>query len=339
MTRPRHSKINEKTVLLQQLSFEVSMSYLEQLKDEAQARQKQEQAQELLRKQQQAQREKLFRTQVKPALEQLRRYLREMIEQLNILKLDTRASYKIKGYDDSIDDFQQQDYRVLLIDELEAIKSTTLYPHLKKRADSIDTSDNIILRCKCKAPYKLRIKKHKKREVALQKEYFVKHHIRFTCDEETDANFHFIAALFIVELVIFVEFEFVSHFETSTIDLTVTNFTELGQKFYTLQPKEINNQWLDELAKYILREPNNLLVLREKNRVSHQWKNISQLGSREASKTPSKKLATDKKPTSAVADYEEFDEWVRTQEQKLAAAEQKVVKKKGFFGLFNKEIF
>ncbi len=314
------------------------MSYLEQLKKEAQARQKQEHAEALENKQQQAQREQRFRRQVKPALERLRSYLCEMIEQLNYLKPNTKASYQLTGYDKWIEDFKQQKYRVILLDELEAIKNTfNIYPHMTAKRNDIDTRSNFVLRCQCQAPYKLRLKMYKKREAALQQAYFLKHNIRFTYEEEMDANIHFAAALFIVELVIFVEFEFVGCFETSTIDLTVTNFNELGKRFYTLQPKEINHQWLDELAKYILREPNHL-QLREKTSGMTPTKHRPKSSAQEASKAPrQKRVVAAQQSSSITADVDEFDEWIRSQEQQLAATTEKATeKKKGFLGIFKK---
>jgi hypothetical protein len=327
------------------------MSYLEQLKNEAQVRQAQERATALERQQQQAQREELFRTQVKPTLERLRHYLGELAEQLNYLKPDTRVCYEIKGYG-NIDDFQPQNYRVILLDELNAIKEGKLIRHLAQENRLADTRSNFVLRFRYQTPYKIRFQKHKKREMALQKDYLLKHNIRFSCEEETDANFQFTRAIFVIEPIIYVDFEFVGHFEASAIDLTVTNFAKFGKKIYTLAPDEINDPFLDELAKYITRQPNNF-VLREKNPlVQRQRKSLqSGLQTQTLANKPlaseqqtlqsgsqtqlSKPVASEKKPTSTVADYDEFDEWLRTQEQQFAT-KQPTTKKKGLFRLFGK---
>ena len=71
-------------------------------------------------------------------------------------------------------------------------------------------------------------------------------------------------AIFLLEPIIHIEFEFVGNFETGVIDLTVTNFTELGKKFYTLQPEEIDEVFFEEFMRYLTRQPNHL-VLREIN--------------------------------------------------------------------------
>lgn len=308
------------------------MSYLDQLKTEAQARQ----AQELEIQQQHAQQEEIFQTQVKPALEQLYHYLRELAQQLNYLKPETRVSYEIKGYGE-LDDFQQQNYRVMSYHELEALGYQS-FDHLRNRNDRlVDLSSNFVLRCTCKVPYKIRIKKYSKREMELQKDFLVKHKIRFTCTEENDIDYKLKRAIFIVEPMIHVEFDFVGNMETSAIDLTVKNFTTLGNKTYTLEPADINAFFLDELAKYMTRQPNHL-SLREKTRFSRR-KNI-----RPSEQTPKntnqKPLATETEPTSMTEDYEEFDKWLRTQQKQQLTANTNppstTTKKNRLFRFFQK---
>jgi len=78
-------------------------------------------------------------------------------------------------------------------------------------------------------------------------------------------NSEAIKTIFLFEPKIIVEFQFTGQFKSSTINLIVTNFAELGKKVvYSLQPKEINETFLDELAKYITRQPHHL-NLRQKN--------------------------------------------------------------------------
>ncbi len=224
------------------------MGYLEDLKKEAEDRQKQADAQIIETQTQQTQREERFRTQVKPALKRLRDYLHDLTEQLNYLKPDTPVTYDIKGYGE-VKDFQQQDYRLISLDNLDIPnKSTT--KHLN------DTRSDFLLRCICKTPYKYRLKKHKDSEVQLQRQYFTQHNISFTCNEETDANYKLTRAIFVFEPELIVEFKFTGNFEASTINLTVRNFSDLNsQALYTLKPEQINGPFLDEMAKYISRQP------------------------------------------------------------------------------------
>jgi len=234
------------------------MSYLEQLKKESQERHKQETLKTQKAQNQKIQRTKSFQTKVKPALEQLQRALRELTEHVNYLKPDTKATYEIKGYGE-IDDFQQQDYRVALLDN---ISGTSIS---KANTDDNDTCSNFILRCFCETEYKYRLIKDTIAAANLQRKFFTHNQIAFDYKEEADEQQRFTRAVFLFKPKIQVLFEFVGNFETSSIDLTVTNFEELGnKKVYTLQPDEINKSFLDNLATYILREAHQL-VLREKN--------------------------------------------------------------------------
>ncbi len=236
------------------------MSYLEQLKKASEERQEQDKANELQAQQLRGQRKKIFRTQIKPTLERMREFLRELTDQLNYLKPDTQVSYEIKGYGE-IADFQQQNYRVALFDNVYAKKSH----HSLKNSDFIDTSSDFLLRCICQTPYKYRLKIHNLSDANSQRKYFAKHHISFIDTEESDPDSEAIKTIFLFEPSIIVEFQFTGQFKSSTIDLMVTNFAELGKKVvYSLQPKEINETFLDELAKYITRLPHHL-NLRQKN--------------------------------------------------------------------------
>jgi len=238
------------------------MSYLEQLKKASEERQKQDKTNQLKAQQQQGQRKKIFRAQIKPTLERVREFLRELTDQLNYLKPDTLVSYEIKGYGEIVD-FQQQNYRVALFDNVYV--STKKSHHSLKDSDFIDTSSDFILRCTCETPYKYRLKKDNLHDANLQRKYFTKHHISFVDTEESEPNSEAIKTIFLFEPKINVEFQFTAQFKSGTIDLIVTNFDELGKKaVHSLQPEEIDDTFLDELARYITRQPHHI-NLRKKN--------------------------------------------------------------------------
>lgn len=305
------------------------MGYLEQLKKQAQVRQTKESEIQ----QQRARQEAIFDSQVKPALKRLFLYLHELIQQLNYLEPDTSVSYHIAGYGKEID-FKQKNYRVLPYTELEALGIHS-DETVKDQKNLTYANHNLVLRCHCQMPYKIRIKRYNKSDMERQKKYFVKHRIPFTCTEENDENHKLVRAVFLFGPLIYVEFYFAGRVETSTIDLTVTNFTELGKKIYTLLPKQINEPWLDELGKYLTRQPNKLQLV-EKAKFLAQQKNT-------VVPTIAKKLETsppitekEPEPLSRISDHEEFDEWLRSQEQKLAAEQTEVVKKPKLFSFFKK---
>ncbi len=261
------------------------MNYLDNLKKETEERQKLNKEKELKAQQQQALREKRFRTQIKPALKQLRDYLHELIEQLNYLKPDTQVSYFIEGYGE-IDDFQQQNYRLVSLDNL----------NMQKSQGTNDTSGDFLLRCSCKTPYKYRLRKHTKSETYLQREYFTKQNMHFVCTEENDAKGEFTRAVFVFEPELRVEFKFTANFKTCTIDLAIKNFNGLGDNdFYILQAEKIDGPFMDEMAKYITRQPHKLVL--EENKALKKYK-PKKRPAHNPLRTPGKQASTQSKTVS-----------------------------------------
>ncbi|MCK5716761.1 MAG: hypothetical protein KAH77_04665 [Thiomargarita sp.] len=227
------------------------MGYLDELKKESEKRQQQVDKQATETQTQQKQREERFRIQVKPALKRLRDYLLDLTEQLNYLKPETPVCYDIEGYG-NIEDFQQENYRLVSLDNLDLVKRSLS----SSQNETIDTRNDFLVRCVCQTPSKYRIKKHQESEVKLQREYFTTHNISFTCNEETDDDYQFLRAVFFFQPKIVVDFKFTAHFESSSIKLTLNNFSAFGENIvYTLKPDKINVSFLDELAKYITRQP------------------------------------------------------------------------------------
>lgn len=298
------------------------MNYLDQLKQAAEQRKTQEQADLQLRRQQ----EERFQAEVKPALERLHNYLHDLTQQLNYLKPNTPVAYEIKDYG-KLELLQQQDYRVLTHEQNEAQYKSYDNPARSRKEFSADRY-NFFLRCHCVGPYKIRLERRKPREVVGQKEYLLKHSLKFTCTEETDARHRLIKAIFIVEPLIPVEFKFTGNLATCSIDLTVTNFLELGEKVYVLSPPAVNDAFLDELAKYITRQPNTLSLPEKerwkKNPLSSTKKDLLQFEvwlqntKRELGDLP----GSESTMANHTSDHDEFEEWLRHQEAQLANARE-----------------
>jgi hypothetical protein len=312
------------------------MNYLERLKREAQARQEQE----LKIQQQLEQQRQRFQLEVKPSFEQLLAYLRELSQQLNYLKPNNLVNYKVQGVG-NLQNLQQQNYRIATYKELRALKERayTIYSQ-----DSPEVASNFCLRCECVGQYPIRIEKRKPLEINLQKEYLLQHGIRFTGDEHKDNQHNIIKVRFIIEPIIPIEFEFSGDLETNSIDLKITNFNELGEKVYNLSPQEVNHSFLDELAKYITRQPNHL-ALRDKQQLKitplsaqqkdslefEVWLQNMQREYGESLSTAAMKPVQDKPK-----DFEEFNEWLRLQEAQLHSSPAKASSQtnKKFYHLF-----
>ena len=48
--------------------------------------------------------------------------------------------------------------------------------------------------------------------------------------------------------------------DTGALSLVIRNFEELTERRHLVRPEDVNTRWLDELSKFILRQPNSFLV-------------------------------------------------------------------------------
>jgi hypothetical protein len=160
----------------------------------------------------------------------------------------------------------------------------------------------------------------------LQTKFFTQNGIVFDYKEEADEEQSFKRAIFLFKPKIQVLFEFIGNFEASNIALTVTNFKELGSKnVYTLQPDEVDQVFLDELAKYILREPNKLVL--------HETKTSQEQNIKKSPKSPTQgnKATKNHSPSST------FGDQLSTAQTKTNKKSEKKSEKKGLFGFFKKK--
>lgn len=260
------------------------MSYLEQLKQQAAQKRQAEQTAVQQRNQQQV----IMEQQLKPAMATLHHYLYEMCQQLNYLKPETRVAYQIEGYD-KLDNLLQGEY---ILDQY------------------TEAQDKLLLRCSCEGQYKFRFAKQTEQSAKHQLDYLYKHNLRFLHQTEFDEQQKFKCTIFELTPIVFVEFSFTTNPAKACIDLTVRNFHSLGKKFYTLAPQSITQQWLDEFAKYILREPNKL-HLSEKYQLT----------------TEGQRKIQDYRRSR---DQEEFDMWLEKMQQETAQQE-KTNQRRGLF--------
>ena len=241
------------------------MSYLEQLKKQA----AQQKARELSHQQKEKKQEDTFRIKVKPALRILHRYYIELVKQLNYIKPDVSTSYMLEGFGE-LHDLQQSNYRISGYTE-KGNECTFLFERVGK--------------------HKVRVMKRTELEMQSMKKELWKYAIPFECSERLDDGYKFDTALFVIKPIVYVTFHFRANLESTNIDLTVKNFDRLGERFFTIEPREINQKFLDEMAKYILKKPNTL-KLRNKYRLSSEQK-------------------TALHQQTVKKDIEEFDQWLK----------------------------
>lgn len=212
------------------------MSLLDELKKQAEAKQSQDQ----IDKQRQAELEAISRDAVLPKLVQIYTYLQELLKQVDILQADVRADYNLKGCGNLIG-LRQEAYEI--------------------RSDSRDNMTNLTLGFYCVGEGEIKFELDTQQQVEQQKDYFKQHDLAFTSRDYRDERHNISHALFTFAPRIQVAFDFQLAKDLAMITLTVRNYEGLGIHRYQLEPSRIDDDFLDELGRYILRRENTFLKL------------------------------------------------------------------------------
>lgn len=212
------------------------MSLLDELKKQAEAKQSQQQ----IDQQRQAALEARSRDEVLPKLVQIYSYLKELLKQVEILQPDVRADYNLKGYG-NLSGLRQEGYEL--------------------HTDSRDNMTHLSLGYYCVGDAELRFELDTPQQVEQQKDYFKQHDLAYSSRDHRDERHNVTHALFSFEPRIRVTFDFQLAKDLVTILLTVRNHEGLGTHRYQLEPARIDDDFLDELGRYILRRENTFLKL------------------------------------------------------------------------------
>ena len=204
------------------------------------------QASEIARNREQLEKERTQRLQeiydkeVNPKIEMIYNYLKELEEHLNYLKPDIRADYKISGYG-----------------VLENLKQTA-YHMEKGRKEKLK---KVQFSFRCESEEELTFTVEGKKQLHAIMEEMDRAGIRYGCKRERGGNNEVVGADISVESIVPVSFEFKGEYETSGIVMTIRNYDDLiCQKSY-LNPQQIDDNFLGELGKYIVREENSFLKI------------------------------------------------------------------------------
>lgn len=167
---------------------------------------------------------------VRPGMRAVYDYLSQLVEQLNIHSPEGSVSYDVEGYG-ALSNLKQVDYKL----------TTENVDDLEKFTLSFD--------CKGDGPHKFQRKT--KDGVQRQKEYLWSHGLRFESKLSIDG-----VGTFSLRPNVPVTFEFSTDSKEPAIRLQITNHDILGRTIYRYKPEMIDDEFLDELAKYVLRRPN-----------------------------------------------------------------------------------
>ncbi|MDO8892759.1 MAG: hypothetical protein Q8N54_13200 [Sulfurimicrobium sp.] len=217
------------------------MAFLDELKKEAQALKEQEQNLTQARVLEVTQSFLLVQSKLKMIL----LYLQELVNNLNMLPQSTAKTYYIDGFG-TIDDFRPEKYVVntdrITINQKEFIKI-------------------IYLRFACKTDQEIVIEKNMPSMIEMQRQYLWQANLKFQCTEFKNEKGLLDRASFKVVNEIPVHIKFAADFEQARIFLSMKNFNGLTVNEFTYEADEVDENMLDEFAKYLIGKPSTFMDL------------------------------------------------------------------------------
>ena len=209
------------------------MGLLDDLKQQSESKKVLE-SQENLRKEQA---EEFYRTKVQPVLTHIYTHYSELTKHLNYVKPDTRARYKINVAGAEAE-FQQAEYKV--------------------QVDSTTDTNYITIRCVCSRPTDIEFIVDDPSAVNKNKNFLNEHGLNYQLYPRNNGE---PGARFTVQAEITPELHFTGNRDKGTITLAVVNFESLGRRTRVLQIADVNDQFLDGLDRFMIRENNDFFKL------------------------------------------------------------------------------
>lgn len=205
------------------------MGYLDELRKQAATRKADEQAEQ----EQRAQREAFYREHMLPRLEACYSYLSQMVEHLNYVNPDIRVTYELKGYG-LLPELKQGDYEVTV--------------------DSRNKMQHILLHFVCRGEDAIEFSVQGKKTINRCIDYLRGTGLAFQHRESMDSSHTVTDARFIVKNEVPITITFNADIENSVIVLNMRNMDDFIKRQFQFKPDELDEAFLDKLARFIVRE-------------------------------------------------------------------------------------
>ena len=205
------------------------MGYLDDLKKQAQVIREEDQGPSPAEQQQAA-----IERALQLSLRLIHGYLRELIDQLNVVKPDISAGYDIEGFG-RLADLSQGDY-LLHLDDPRVIGDLALAfvcGHAEASPRVMRTSDRSAF--------------------VKQRDYLWRHGLKFESKLAVSGE-----GTFLLEPMIPVSLRFLPDARARRIRFVIKNLETLGEESYLIDPLRLKRQHLDGIAGLVLRKPNSL---------------------------------------------------------------------------------
>lgn len=180
-----------------------------------------------------------------PKMQQLFSYFKELIEYLNIIETPIIIPQYTNRYP-ALAELYQQDYR-LSTDKHGGIANIEKLTEITLRFYCLGKEEDEFTHCA-----------ENKIEAEMDKEFLSSHKIPFHYDRHL-GNTKGGAVTFYITRKIPVIFKFSVDYENSRINLTIQNHEDFEHRTQVINPEQINEPYMDKLARYILRKDHEFL--------------------------------------------------------------------------------
>jgi hypothetical protein len=205
------------------------MGLLDDLKSEAGKLQDQQSSDEANRERLEA----IYREEIKPKMLMISNYFSDFSDQLSILKPKTEVAYTIPGHKE-VKGLIQKNYGI--------------------SADSLESIKKLHLRFIAELPNETEFSVTPKLRAAETRDFFEQQNITFSEWPVRDALQEVIGLNFQVKLKVNILFMFQVDIEKSMIQLRIVNFEGFAVTQKSYRPEAINEAWLEDIGRYILRK-------------------------------------------------------------------------------------
>lgn len=185
-----------------------------------------------------AQRDQYYRDEIQPQMVKAYQFFNEMVGHLNYIKPETIVTYPLLP-EGKLQRLRQQEYKVVI--------------------DSSKSPKQIDITMECVLDKPVNFEMFGRDAILSLAERIERYSIKHERKIRKNASMEPESAKFILEGPMPISVQLKADVDAGDFKLAVRNFYEPGFTRYTIKPAQFNDQFLDRLGKYVLREETNLL--------------------------------------------------------------------------------
>lgn len=205
------------------------MGLLDDLRNQAEGRRQQEEEQNA----EQQRRDAIYRDEIHPRLARAYQYFHELVKHLNYVQPEILVDYPLYTHGGTVR-LRQGDYAVV--------------------SDSSDQLKQVVIGFRCTLTEPVQFEVSGKDAVLGQSDRLDRYPFHYQRHDQKDTSLELEAARFTLEGPLPVKVGIEADVAQSVIRLTLRNFSDPGSSHYSLQPADLDEDFLERLGKFLLRQ-------------------------------------------------------------------------------------